>query len=78
MAMKKQDRKKEYTDIIKLMLKRDNKEAYNRLSGMCGKDTGLFILADYDKAINKLSSNAEIKKYRGGNNEKANTCTKNN
>jgi len=52
--MKKQERKETFALILKLMLKGENKEAYNTLACMCGEDTGLFILADYDKAMKEL------------------------
>ena len=52
--MKKQERKETFASILNLMLKGENKEAYNTLACMCGEDTGLFILADYDKAMKEL------------------------
>lgn len=36
---------------MSLMLKGENKKAFDELASMCGEDTGLFVLADYDKAI---------------------------
>ena len=59
MTMKKQDRKKAYTNIIGLLIKGENKEAYGKLTAMCGEDTGLFILTGYDKAreMNKGKGN---------------------
>ena len=36
------------------MLKGKNKEAFDKLACMCGEDTGLFILADYNEEIAKL------------------------
>ncbi len=54
MPLKKQERKEEYSSVIGLMLQGKNKEAFNKLACMCGKDTGLFIMADYDKEIAKL------------------------
>lgn len=36
MPMKKQDRKQAYSEVIALMLKGDNKEAFNQLTLMCG------------------------------------------
>ena len=56
MPMKKQERKEEYSSIIGLMLKGENKQAFDKLACMCGVDTGLFIMADYDKEMLKLSS----------------------
>jgi hypothetical protein len=53
MPMKKQDRKQRYSEVIGLMLTGKNKEAYDKLVCMCGKDTGIFIIADYDKQIKK-------------------------
>jgi len=52
--MKKQERKETFASILKLMLKGENKEAYSTLACMCGEDTGLFILTDYDKAMKEL------------------------
>lgn len=53
MPMKKQDRKTGYADIMSLMLKGENKEAFTKLACMCGEDTGLFVMADYNKAMDK-------------------------
>ncbi len=54
MPLKKQERKERFQKIIGLMLQQKNKEAYNELVGMCGQDTGLFILADYDKTTTEI------------------------
>ena len=59
MPMKKQERKDEYAKIIGLLLQSKNKEAYDKLCGMCGVDTGLFILADYDKTVKELNTKAK-------------------
>ena len=56
MPMKKSERKEEFAVIIKLMLNGENKQAFDKLSCMCGVDTGLFIMADYDKAMFTLAS----------------------
>lgn len=53
MPMKKQDRKQRYSEVIGLMLQGKNKEAYDKLVTMCGVDTGLFIMANYDEQIKK-------------------------
>ena len=55
MPMKKHERKDSFAKIISLMLKGENKQAYNILCCMCGEDTGLFIFADYDKAMEDVS-----------------------
>lgn len=60
MPLKKQERKEEYTTIITLMLKGDNKAAFDKLTCMCGKDTGLFIMCDYDEQIAKLKDEVII------------------
>ena len=54
MPLKKQERKERFQKIIGLMLQQKNKEAYNELRGMCGQDTGLFIMADYDKTTGEI------------------------
>lgn len=54
MTMKKQDRKDGYLEVISLMLEERHKEAYDKLAVMCGKDTGLFILADYQKSVESI------------------------
>ncbi|MEO3879307.1 hypothetical protein [Rheinheimera fenheensis] len=51
MPLKKDERKQKYRSIMSLMLKGENKKAFDELASMCGEDTGLFVLADYDKAI---------------------------
>ncbi|WP_156885965.1 hypothetical protein [Rheinheimera baltica] len=38
---------------MSLMLKGENKNAFDELACMCGEDAGLFVLADYDKAISE-------------------------
>ena len=63
MPLKKQERKEEYSSVIGLMLQGKNKEAFDKLACMCGKDTGLFIMADYDKEIAKFGGQCiDIKK----------------
>ena len=34
-----------------------NKQAFDELRGMCGQDTGLFIMVNYDEAMEKLNTN---------------------
>jgi len=54
--MKKAERKQNFAEVISLMLTGKNKEAYIKLVCMCGTDTGLFIMADYDKSMEALKS----------------------
>lgn len=54
MPLKKAERKEKYTEMMSLMLKGENKEAFDKLRSMCGEDTGLFILVDYDKKMAEL------------------------
>ncbi|MGI2228105.1 hypothetical protein [Shewanella frigidimarina] len=61
MPMKKQDRKIAFAEIIKLMLQNNNKEAFNKLTCMCGEDTGLFVMVDYEKAILKNADGVPVK-----------------
>lgn len=49
--IKKSDRKEMYVEVMQLMLQGKNKEAFDRLGLMCGKDVGLYLLTDYDAAI---------------------------
>lgn len=53
MPLKKDERKQKYRSIMSLMLKGENKKAFDEIACMCGEDTGLFVLADYDKAISE-------------------------
>lgn len=53
--MKKQDRKQNYSAVISLMLQAKHKEAFDAITLMCGQDTGLFIMADYDEQMKKLT-----------------------
>jgi len=55
MPMKKDDRKQEYVRVMKLMLEGDGKQAFEALASMCGSDTGLFWLVDYDAAVKALA-----------------------
>jgi hypothetical protein len=55
MPMKKDERKQEYVRIMKLMLEGENKQAFGALASMCGSDTGLFWLGDYDAAVKALA-----------------------
>ena len=56
MPMKKQERKDMFAEIISLLLTGKNKQAYTELACMCGKDTGLFFMADYDEYMEALKS----------------------
>jgi hypothetical protein len=58
MPMKKDDRKQEYVSIMKLMLEGKNKQAFEALASMCGSDTGLFWLVDYDAAVKALAASS--------------------
>lgn len=49
MSMKKNDRKAAYTRIMGLMLKGQDKKAFEALVCLCGEDTGLFWLGDYEE-----------------------------
>lgn len=51
MAIKKIDRKEMYVEVMQLMLQEKNKEAFDKLALMCGKDVGVYLLADYDSVI---------------------------
>ncbi|URC15220.1 hypothetical protein GD1_96 [Paraglaciecola Antarctic GD virus 1] len=55
MPMSKANRKTGYSEVIGLMLKQNHKEAFDKLTLMCGTDTGLFIMADYDKTLAKMA-----------------------
>lgn len=55
MPMKKDERKQEYVRVMKLMLNGDNKQAFEALACMCGGDTGLFLLVNYDDAVKALA-----------------------
>lgn len=54
--MTKPERKETYAAIQNEMLLGNNKKAFQMLSAMCGKDTGLFLFVDYDKIIEKRQS----------------------
>ena len=56
MAIKKSDRKKRYIEVLSLMLKAKNKEAFEKLILMCGEDVGVYLLTDYDSAIEDINS----------------------
>lgn len=58
--MEKAQRKESFTIIIELMLRNENKEAFDKLSYMCGVDTGLFIVADYDYFVKTSASSYDI------------------
>mgnify|MGYP003662086649 CR=1 FL=1 len=59
MPIKKQERKERFSQIIQLMLMEKNKEAFTALATMCGEDTGLFFLCDYDKTVAKYKLKME-------------------
>lgn len=61
MSMKKDDRKKEYVRIMKLMLESKHKEAFEALACMCGEDTSLFWLVDYESAVKELAEKSALK-----------------
>lgn len=62
MTMKKEDRKNEYLKIMQLMLKGEDKKAFDCLAGMCGSDTGMYWLVDYDEAKAEIAAkSAEVK-----------------
>lgn len=54
MTIKKSDRKKLYIEVLHLMLQAKNKEAFEKLVLMCGEDVGVYLLTDYDSAIDDL------------------------
>jgi hypothetical protein len=56
MPMKKDERKQEYVRIMKLMLEGEHQKAFDALASMCGTDTGLFWLVDYDAAVKALAA----------------------
>ena len=61
MAMKKQERKDGYTKALSLIIEGKHKEAFNSLTEMCGKDTGLYLLINYDEAVEQISrKNGEV------------------
>lgn len=52
--IKKSERKEMYSEILHLMLQGKNKEAFDQLKLMCGKDVGVYLLTDYDAAIEDI------------------------
>ena len=59
--MKKQERKDSYTKIMSLMIKGQSKQAFTELACMCGSDTGLFLMIDYDEAVKlNKAKNGEV------------------
>jgi hypothetical protein len=56
MSLKKDERKLQYKKIMGLMLRGENKKAFDALCCLCGVDTGLFIFADYDEEVAKLKA----------------------
>lgn len=65
MALKLSERKEKYQEIVVLMLKSKHKEAFEKLTSMCGSDTGLFLLVDYDKAIASYQPNSTAQNEKG-------------
>lgn len=57
MPLKKEERKDRYRKIMNLMIKGENKKAFDELACTCGEDTGLFVLADYDAAVKQYQEN---------------------
>jgi hypothetical protein len=55
MPMKKEDRKKGYSNIMQLMLRSEHEQAFNQLASMCADDTKLFVMVDYKEKIKQLS-----------------------
>lgn len=51
MTMKKAERKEAYQEIMSLMIKEDHAAAFDKLTAMCGSDTGLFVLTGYKGAV---------------------------
>jgi hypothetical protein len=64
MPLKKQERKERFAEILKLMLNEKHEAAYTKLAVMCGEDTGLFFLCDYDKTV--LAARAKREEQANG------------
>lgn len=54
MTMVKAERKDFYRDIQVLMLKGENKAAFEKLIMMAADDVQVYCLADYDKTMERL------------------------
>ena len=54
MTMAKAKRKEFYNDIAALMLKGENKAAFEKLTVMAADDVQVFYFADYDKTMERL------------------------
>ena len=54
MTMAKAKRKEFYSDIQALMLKGENKAAFEKLTMMAADDVQVYCLADYDQAMERL------------------------
>ena len=52
--IKKSVRKEMYSEVLHLMLQGKSKEAFDRLRLMCAKDVGVYLLTDYDAAIDAI------------------------
>lgn len=61
MPLKKQERKERFSEILQLMLTEQHKAAYDKLASMCGEDTGLFFMCDYEKTVLKSRAKREGK-----------------
>jgi hypothetical protein len=59
MSMKKDDRKVAYTRIMGMMLNGQDKKAFEALVCLCGKDTGLFWIGNYDETKAAIAAKAE-------------------
>lgn len=55
--MKKDERKSQYTRIMGLMLKGEDKQAFEALVCLCGEDTGLFWLGNYEETKAAIAAN---------------------
>lgn len=60
MTIKKIDRKERYSEVLCLMLQGKNKEAFDSLVLMCGEDVGVYLLTDYDAAIEDIEQRKEV------------------
>ncbi len=54
MTMAKAKRKEFYRDIQVLMLKGENKAAFEKLTMMAADDVQVYCLTDYDQAMERL------------------------
>jgi len=54
MTLKKSERKELYIEIEMLMLRGENKAAFEKLTSMAADDVRVYCLADYDKTMERL------------------------